>query len=60
MGSAQDKTGHAKKYVKEEKDVVNLCKCMTKQRKYPWSIGCFKADPISAACEAYISHCKLA
>lgn len=32
---------------------------MSKQRKYHWSIGGFKAaDPISAACEAYISRCK--
>lgn len=62
MGSAQDKTdhaGHSKKYVEEEKDVVNLYKCVTEQRKYPWSIGCFKAaDLICAACEAYISQCK--
>jgi len=34
---------------------------MIKQRKYLQSIGCFKAaDPISAACETYISLCKLA
>lgn len=32
---------------------------VTKQRKCPWSTVCFKeADPIFAACETYISHCK--
>lgn len=48
-----------KNMLRRKRMFVNLYKCVTKQSKYPWSIGCFKAaDPIFAACETYINHCK--